>query len=386
MSKIRVLNIITRLERGGAPQALLETLGRMSSDFHIDLATGKTEDIELDLTQEVMEAGVPLIHIPAMRRSPHPIRDFRALRQIIRVIRNGNYDLVHTHTSKAGFLGRIAAKYCKVPAVVHSPHGTILEGYFSSPTTQLYTYLERVTAPIAQCIICLTTREIDQYLAAKIGTREQYTYIYNGIDIGAYAKATKSAQDMRKELGIPNDAVVCITVGRLVPVKGQADLITAFSDVVKKSNHAHLLIVGEGELHDTLLQLTQKYDLTNNVHFLGWRNDVANLLSASDIFALPSLNEGLGLVLIEAMAQKLPAVATLVGGVPEVVHDNETGLLVPAESPKDLGKALNRLIEDPSLRTKMGEAGYQRAIAHFSIESTVAQTENIYRTLTGDRA
>ena len=386
MSEIRVLNIITRLERGGAPQALLETLERMSVDIHIDLATGKTEDAELDLTQEVIDKGFPLIHIPAMRRSPHPIRDFQALWQIMKIIRKGNYDLVHTHTSKAGFLGRIAAKLCKVPAVVHSPHGTVLDGYFSSFITKLYAFMERITAPMAHRIICLTTREIDQYLDAKIGTREQYTYIYNGIDIQAYAKATKSAYDMRQELGLSNDAIVCITVGRLVPVKGQDDLINAFADVVKKTPNAHLLIVGEGELHDALLGLTQKNNITDNVHFLGWRNDVANLLGTSDIFALPSLNEGLGLVLIEAMAQKLPAVATRVGGVPEVIIENETGILVPAQSPTELSKALNQLIDDSALRTKIGEAGYQRAIAHFSIESTVEQTENIYRTLTGAKA
>ncbi|MBT5833159.1 MAG: glycosyltransferase, partial [Candidatus Latescibacteria bacterium] len=172
MSKIRVLNIITRLERGGAPQALLETIRPMSEEFDIDLVTGQTEDADLDLTQEVIDSGLPLIQVPSMRRSPHPLRDFEALRHLIRIMQKGNYDIVHTHTSKAGFLGRVAAKYCKISTVIHSPHGTILEGYFSSLITQVYVYLERITAPIAKCIICLTTREIDQYLDAKIGRRE----------------------------------------------------------------------------------------------------------------------------------------------------------------------------------------------------------------------
>jgi glycosyltransferase involved in cell wall biosynthesis len=383
MPKIRVLNIITRLERGGAPQALLETIRHMSSDIQIDLATGQADDTHLDLTQEVIDSGMPLILVPTMRRSPHPIRDWRALCHLIRIIRAGNYDIVHTHTSKAGFLGRIAARYCKIPAVVHSPHGTVLEGYFSSVVTKIYAYLERLTAPLAQYIICLTTREIDQYIAAKIGQRKQYTVIYNGINIAMFSKMTQTRQDVRNSLHLTSDSIVCITVGRLVPVKGQIDLINAFPKVVAEHSNTHLLIVGEGELREELENHVHKLGLSQNIHFLGWRSDIPNLLGASDVFVLPSLNEGLGLVLIEAMAQRLPAIATLVGGVPEVVEDGKTGLLVPAQSPDALAQAMNQLISSPTQRAKMGEAGYQRAITVFSIESTVEKTENIYRTLMG---
>ncbi|MBT4139900.1 MAG: glycosyltransferase family 4 protein [Candidatus Latescibacteria bacterium] len=386
MSKIRVLNIITRLERGGAPQALLETIRPMSEEFDIDLVTGQTEDADLDLTQEVIDSGLPLIQVPSMRRSPHPLRDFEALRHLIRIMQKGNYDIVHTHTSKAGFLGRVAAKYCKISTVIHSPHGTILEGYFSSLITQVYVYLERITAPIAKCIICLTTREIDQYLDAKIGRREQYTHIFNGIDIGAFSTVTQTRQDVRQSLGISPESVVCITVGRLVPVKGQSDLIDALPMVLEKHPDTHLLIVGEGELRDPLVQQTQHLNLENHVHFLGWRNDIPNLLGASDIFALPSLNEGLGLVLIEAMAQHLPNIATQVGGVPEVVLQGETGLLVPAQSASKMAEALKDLIANPTKRKEMGEAGYQRALEHFSIQSTVAKTSDIYRQLIGEKA
>lgn len=386
MSKIRVLNIITRLERGGAPQALLETLQRMSDKFEVDLATGATEDADLDLTQIVMDSGQKLILVPSMRRSPHPLRDLKALFHLIKIIKSGQYHIIHTHTSKAGFLGRIAAKLCGVSAVVHSPHGTVLEGYFSPLVTKTYAYMERFTAPMAQCIIGLTTREIDQYLDAKIGKREQYTYIYNGIDIERFSKTTKDRNTIRNELNIPVDAVVCVTVGRLVPVKGQADLIEAFQKVTQKHPNAHLIIVGEGELHASLLEQTKACDLTNCIHFLGWRSDVADLLGASDIFVLPSLNEGLGLVLIEAMAQKLPAIATDVGGVPEVVVDGQTGILVTAQSPNHLSDKINLLISDPELRHKMGQAGYQRALAQFSIQSTVSKTENIYDQLLGVKA
>lgn len=383
MSKIRVLNIITRLERGGAPQALLETIRRISPDIHIDLATGQADEAHLDLTQEVIDSGLPLIMVPSMRRSPHPLRDWQALRHLIRIMRSGNYDIVHTHTSKAGFLGRIAARYCHIPAVVHSPHGTVLEGYFSSVVTKVYAFLERITAPLAKCIICLTTREIDQYLQAHIGHREQYTVIYNGINIDTFSTMTQTRQAVRNDLKLTQEAVICITVGRLVPVKGQMDLINAFPKVIEQHPNAHLLIVGEGELREELLQQVTHLKLTSNIHFLGWRTDIPNLLGASDIFVLPSLNEGLGLVLLEAMAQHLPTIATHVGGVPEVVNDGQTGLLVPAQSPQALTQAINQLIASPTKRMEMGEAGYQRAVTTFSIETTVEKTENIYRKLVG---
>lgn len=383
MDKIRVLNIITRLERGGAPQALLETISRMSPEFQVTLATGHTEDADLDLTQEVTEAGFTLALVPTMRRSPHPIRDLLALKHLVKIIKKGNYDIVHTHTSKAGFLGRLAARYCKTPVVVHSPHGTILEGYFSPFVTKFYTLLERITAPMAQCIIGLTTREIDQYLAAKIGHADQYTYIYNGIDIQKFANATVPAMAIRESLNISAEAVVFITVGRLVPVKGQADLIEALSQIVSEHTNVHLLMVGEGELREALSQQAKDQQVEKHVHFLGWRSDVPNLLGASDIFVLPSLNEGLGLVLIEAMAQKLPAIATRVGGVPEVIIENETGLLVTAQSPNELASAMTNLVENPDKRKAMGQAGYQRALDHFSIESTVEKTEDMYRQLLG---
>jgi len=216
MRQIRVLNIITRLERGGAPMALLEIMRRLGDDFHVDLVTGQTDDPELDFTQEVAQYGIDLIQLPSLRRNPHPVRDLVALYKLIQIIRSGHYDLVHTHTSKAGFLGRIAARLCRVPAVVHSPHGTILEGYFSPIVTRFYTLLEKATAPFSHRIIGLTALEIDQYLAAGIGHRAQYTYIYNGIDIEAFAHLAQSQSDLKTKLGIPKEAIMGVTVGRQI--------------------------------------------------------------------------------------------------------------------------------------------------------------------------
>ncbi len=183
---------------------------------------------------------------------------------------------------------------------------------------------------------------------------------------------------------MPDEATVCISVGRLVPVKGHADLIRGFAHALSEQEDLVLLLAGDGELRDELTALVAELSLGDRVRFLGWRDDTADLLAGSDIFVLPSLNEGLGLVLIEAMAANLPVVATRVGGVPEVVEEGQTGLLVEARNPDRISNAILRLARDRALRERMGRAGRERADEHFSIQATVRRTEQIYNDLVGE--
>ena len=386
MGRIRILNIITRLEQGGAPLSVLEMIGRLSSSrYDVVLAAGQTDDPDLDLTEAARNRGLQLCVIPALRRTIHPLRDLLAFCQIVRAIRAGRYHLIHTHTSKAGLLGRLAARFCGIAAVVHSPHGTVLEGYFGPLTTRFFALLERLAALWADRIICLTEMEIGQYLRVRIGRRSQYTHIYNGIDVEAFAGRASDRTALRTALGLAADHLVCITVGRLVPVKGHADLLHAFRMAVTACPQLRLVIVGEGLLRPQLEDLSANLGLDQRVMFLGWRNDTAELLGASDIFILSSHNEGLGLVLVEAMARCLPVVATAVGGVPEVVRHNRTGILVAPCAPEAMARAIQALAADVERRRRMGRAGYERARAHFSIDDTVRRTEQLYRTLIGTR-
>jgi glycosyltransferase involved in cell wall biosynthesis len=374
---------MTRLEQGGAPLALLETVRRMTKeDFDVEIAVGRSSDPDLELVDTPLVHGVKLIHIPSMRRNIHPIRDLQALWQLYKVIKSKRYHLVHTHTSKAGLLGRIAAHLCGVPVIIHSSHGTVLEGYFGAFTTRFFATLERLCAPLSDLLICLTPAEIDQCLEVRIGKRKQYTYIFNGIDIENFENRSGDRVGIRGELGIRLEEIVCIIVGRLVPVKGHDDLLNAFYHTLQKHQNIHLLIAGEGELRGDLEAQTERLGISAHVHFLGWREDTAELLGASDIFVLSSHNEGLGLVLIEAMTKHLPVVATDVGGVTHVVEHDQTGLLVPSHSPEKLSAALEDLLKDPAKRRQMGEAGYKRALEQFSINTTVENTEQVYLELT----
>ena len=383
MRKLRILNIMTRLEQGGAPLALLETVRRMTrKDFEVEIAVGKSSDPDLELLDTPLVRSVNLINIDSMRRNIHPVRDLKALWQLYQVIRSKRYHLIHTHTSKAGLLGRIAARFCGVPVIIHSSHGTVLEGYFGAFATQFFATLERLCAPLSNLLICLTPAEINKCLEVRIGKRKQYTYIFNGIDIEDFENRHGDREGIRRMLGLSAEDIVCIIIGRLVPVKGHTDLLLAIQDTLQRHPNVHLLIAGEGELREELEAESTRLAIASNVHFLGWREDTAELLGASDIFVLSSHNEGLGLVLIEAMTKHLPVVATDVGGVTHVVEHDRTGLLVPPHSPKLLSVALEDLVVNPKKRHRMGEAGYERAVAQFSIDTTVLQTEKFYRELT----
>jgi len=379
--RIRVLHLITRLEHGGAPISMLNTLARMDrSRYDSHIVTGRTEDPEKEMIPYARSCGLRVIVVPGLVRDVRPWRDLLALIGLIRIIRQGRYDIVHTHTSKAGFVGRLAAWLCGVKKIVYSPHGTILEGYFGAATTRAFVALDRVAAHVTDRIIGLTRLEIEQYLAAGIGRPEQYTFIYNGIDLEAFAARRANRAEKRAELRIPEDAFVALTVGRLVPIKGHRYLIDAVVEAADRIPGLIVLVAGDGPLRAELEQHAAAADVSDRVRFLGTREDVPELLSCSDLFVLPSLNEGLGLVLVEAMTMEVPCVATDVGGVAEVVEGG-TGMLVPPRDPHALADAIVRLADDPKRARRMGARGKARAEEAFSIQRTVEETEALYEEL-----
>ncbi len=382
MHRYRVLHIITRLEQGGAPLALIETVKRLDpSTFDLTVVAGQTEDVDRVLDIAGLDLNLPLLLVPELRRSVHPIRDLVSLIKLIRIIRAGRYDVVHTHTSKAGMIGRVAAAVCGVRAIVHSSHGTVLHGYFSPTVTRVFALLERFAAFLSDRIICLTEEEIRQYLEAGIGNASQYIYIFNGIDITAFERRKGDRDRLRNELSFADGDIVCVSVGRLVPVKGQSDLLRAFAVAYARDHRLRLLIVGDGELRSDLEAQIRSLGISDATVMSGWRDDIAELLDACDLFVLTSLNEGLGLVIVEAMTKSLPVVATSVGGVPAVVLDGETGHLVPSGDSDAIAGAITALAADPEMRHSMGLRGHARAHELFSIDQTVQKTETLYQKL-----
>lgn len=229
---ISILHIITRMEEGGAPVVVLSLLGGLGSpEFSQYLVTGPVHEGR-DLSTDAERMGVFVARINTLTREIRPIKDLMSLFSLVSLIRKGNYDIVHTHTSKAGFLGRFAARLAGNRHVIYSPHGNIFSGYFSGLETWVYTFAERLSAHWCARIVTLSEAGVEEFLKRKIGERGQYRVIYNGIDIEAF-KSGADREGARRELGLYDDDFVIASVGRLVPVKGHRFLVSAGPGIIE---------------------------------------------------------------------------------------------------------------------------------------------------------
>ena len=380
MKRFRVAHVITRLCKGGAQENTFHTVRLANRGrFDVDLISGPTAGHEGSIEDAVCEAGIRILRVPALVRDTAPIRDLLALCALRRLFRERQYDIVHTHTSKAGFLGRLAAARCAVPIVVHTPHGNIFDGYFSKTTTRIFIAMERYAARRTDRIIELTPGGIEEHLAQGIGHREQYTAIFSGIDVTPYEDAVARRDETRRALGIGPEVYLVGAVGRLEPVKGFAHFIAAARIIAARLPNARFIVAGDGALASELR--AQAADLGDRIQWLGLRNDVPDLMAAMDVFVLPSLNEGMGRVLLEAGAAGTPCVAASVGGVPDIVRDGETGILIPPRDPGALGEAVCVLERDPERRRAMGRAARAAVVPAYGLDQMVARIEALYEQL-----
>ncbi len=380
--KIRIVNIITRLELGGPPILVIDILQRLNKKrFESSIVTGITIDNRYDMIGFARDKDIRVFTMPSLVRNVHPLKDVISLIKLALFLKKEKYDIIHCHTSKGGFIGRLAAKLAGARIIIYSPHGDIFEGYFCKLVTDFFVLLEKFAARFTDKIINLSKIEIERFLEHGIGTKQQLKHIYNGIDIKYYERTTASNLKKREEFSLSKDDFVCATVGRLVPVKGHTYLIKAIQKVVNVIPKAKFLFVGDGELKSELSEEIKSLGLQENIFLLGARRDIATILSSVDIFLLPSINEGFGMVLIEAMAAKKPVIATNVGGIPEIVIDGKTGILVPPKNTEGFSSAIIKLYNNPELSRRMGLAGYRRAKNIFNIETTVRELENLYSEL-----
>ena len=331
--RIKILHIITRLEYGGPPIALLSLMERLDrSKFHCAIATGFTEDPEKDMIRHARQKDIEVFTIPHLVRDMAPIQDLMALYELVWVLRRGKYDIAHCHTSKGGFIGRLAAKIAGTRRILYSPHGTILKGYFGPFKTQFFTILDRLAALLTDRILCLSQSEITEYLQAGMGTLRQYCVLHNGIDVAGMERRRLDNLQMRESLGLCREDFICVTVGRLVPVKGHPVLIDAMAKLYPSLPNIKLIVVGDGAEKSRLERQTLLLGLEGRVVFLGLREDIPEILSCCDLFLLSSVNEGFGLVLLEAMALGVPVVSTAVMGTREVLRPGRGCLIAEDDS------------------------------------------------------
>ena len=363
MKPYNILHIIGGGEIGGAEQHVLTLLkGIDPTRFTLHL---------ICLTKGPFAALVDEINIPTRTFPMHFPLDLSPLPAILRWARQKEINLVHTHGSRANLLGRLGARRLRVPSLT-TVHSSLAHDYLSPWSARVALALDRLTLPLTSGTIT-----VSEYLAQEVALRggRNVETIYNGQAPIFFKDRPSSRDQFRLQWGIPSDALVVGTIGRLHPAKGQTYLIKAVTQLRLKYPKLHLLLIGEGplreELEAELKQTTIPYTLT------GYLPQAYEALPAMDLFVLPSVSEGMGLVLLEAMQAGLPIVASAVGGIPEVVRTEKDGLLVPPGDVAGIREACSKIIDNPDLAKSLVLSGLSRW-PMFSIASMVRETEQVY--------
>jgi len=376
---VRIARVIARLNVGGPAQhAILLTAGMDRTRFLTSLITGIVGRGEGDLSSEAHARGVEPTIVSALGPAIRPLHDVVALGTLVRLFRRLRPDIVHTHTAKAGALGRLAARLAGVPRSVHTFHGHVLDGYFSPAATQLFLRLERVLARMTDRIITVSPRLRQSLLAMGIGRPEQVEVVPLGLDLDRFLRMPKSQANLRAWLDIPAGAPLLGIVGRLVPIKDHPTLLQALGRFPDGRQAPHLLVVGDGERREELQRLTHHLGLASRVHFLGWRDDLEAILGGLDVVICCSRNEGTPVALIEAMAAGVPVISTDVGGVGDLVVHGETGWLVPPGDVGALAWGIETLLGQPGLRRRLADTARPAAVQRHHITGLIHRMETLY--------
>jgi len=386
---IRILRVIARLNVGGPAlhvSYLTRELDRIG--YETTLVAGTVGGSEGSMEYVAQELGVTPVYLPALQREISPFHDLVAARELLTLIRRLRPDILHTHTAKAGAVGRLAAKLAgpaRPRVVVHTFHGHVLRGYFGPAKTEAFRKVEQAFARSSDALIAVSPEVRDDLVALGVAPPEKITVIRLGLDLDQrLATAPGAAGELRREFGVPDDRFLVSWLGRMTEIKRADDLLRAFARLRNEGGDADLLLVGDGPLRSNLEGLAAELGIQGRCHFTGFRSDVGAVYAASDAIALTSANEGTPVSVIEAQAAGKPVVSTDVGGVRDIVTDGVSGFVVP---PGDVGAVADRLrmlADDPELRNRLGEAG-RSARERYSVPRLVHDVDLLYRELL-DRA
>jgi len=387
MNRIRVIHVITRFDKGGsAENTYLTCLGLDPELYDVRLVVGTSEESDMGPEERAcVEAnlarlrarGVKILTLAGLVRRVSPVKDLVTLLVLWRLFRRERPRIVHTHTSKAGILGRWAAWLAGVPAVIHTPHGHVFWGYFGPVKTRFFILLETLSALVTDRLVMLTEQERRDHLRVGIAPDEAFVTIHSGVDLAPVMAAKAARDEARRALGIPDGAFAVGTVGRLTAIKGPGVLVDAARRVINRHPDSVFVFLGAGELLEALQAHAADLGIAANVRFPGWRPDAARLMSALDCFAFPSINEGMGKALVEAMALEKPVVASRVGGIIDLVDDGVNGFLVPAADPHALAERILFYRENPETARRMARRAAEKA-AGYGSAAMVRKIEALY--------
>ena len=380
--RIKVFEIVTRLNIGGpAVNVIYLTALLDKSKFDVKLITGKESEAEGNMFYLCEKKNVEYIFLERLQRELDFFKDLSALIKLIFLMIKFRPDIVHTHTAKAGTLGRIAAILTFRKRIVHTFHGHIFDGYFSKSKTKFFTVIERVLGKFTDKIISVSGNQRKDFVNLKIGGYDKIINIPLGLELDEFADSKKYRNVMRKKYNIADDKIVISIIARIVPIKNHALLVDAANLLRKRFGNFKVLVVGDGYLKNEINDLVLKHSLVEYFEFAGFSNELEKYYGMSDIVALTSLNEGLPTVIIEAMSAGIPVVSTDVGGVSDLISDNETGLLAESGSPESLAEKLYLLCSDSDLRNKLGNSGKNYVLNKYTVKNLISNFEGLYQSL-----
>ncbi len=379
---MRVAHIITRLIIGGAQENTLFSVDDQHHLFgdEVCLMTGPGLGPEGSLEQRAMDRGLDLRLLPELRRSLNPIQDWRSLRAIRRALADYQPEIVHTHSSKAGILGRLAAHQLGIPAV-HTIHGASFHFGQNPLLHHFYRWSERRAARWCDHFISVCNAMTEQYVAAGIAPRDKFTTVYSGMDVDTFLTPSRTPAEVRASLGIAPTDIIFGKVARLFHLKGHEYLIEAAVAVVNKVPNVRFLLVGDGILKEPFQRRIAELGLTDHFRFAGLvpPDAVPNYIHAMDAVVHTSDWEGLARVLPQGLIAGKPVITFAIDGAPEVCLHEETGLLVEHRNIAALSEAMLRLALDESLRRRLGENGKSRFSQQFRHEFMTARIREVYQ-------
>ena len=381
---IRVLHIITRMIVGGAQEnTLLSVIGLDAMpEYEVTLMSGIDKGREGELLSMARE-NTHLIVVPEMGRSINPFSDLIAFGKIYRLIKKGRYHIVHTHSSKAGVLGRIAAWLAGTPIIVHTLHSLVFHDYQPWFINKSWRGIKKLCAPITDFFISVSEIIVQKAIKAGVDKPEKFRTIYSGMELDWFLNANFDSKKVRREFGIPEDAPVVGKIARLFPLKGHDQLMDAAPEIVRRVPNVRFFLIGDGILYEHLQERARGYGILENFVFAGLidRQRIPEMISAMDVVVHTSLREGLARVLPQSLAMGKPCVSFDIDGAPEVVINDKTGYLVETYDNERLADSISRLLENPQLRKEMGENGRRHVDPAFRTETMVREIAEVYEML-----
>ena len=386
--RIKILRIIGRLNVGGPAIHVVNLTAGLDPDrYQSLLVAGRENEAEGSMLEFALSHGVaPTVIAEIVTAFSLAPRDGKALWKLYQLMRKERPHIVHTHTAKAGFLGRLAARMAGVPIIVHTFHGHVLHGYYGPAKNELLRRIEQSLAWLCDRLVTVSEQVKNELVGYSIAKAEKISVVPLGFDLDPFLNSHAQQGEFRREMGLSNEHKLIGIVGRIFPIKNHALFLDAAARVSARERNARFIVVGDGVLRPTLESQARELGIGDKVLFTGWRRDLPRLCVDLDVLVVSSDNEGTPVSAIEAMAARCPVVATRVGGLPDLIDDHKTGRLVPPRNADALASAVLDLLQSPHTARELGRNAQEFVRQRFAVRRLLGDMDHLYRQLLAEKA